>query len=156
MLESWGEQLGGKLALIRMDKGTAASYANYAAGMAPHLTQLARSRKELELSFCCAVVALHIAGEDNSVADALSRFAIRARGLGPYPERGLRRKYRAVVNRLCGAIDVDMLASDDGRYFGHHPTSATIHRPPSNVRCRLDGLGGFQGLIWRIRLSTGS
>ena len=63
----------------------------------------------------CTVVALHIAGRDNSVADALSRVSIRVRGLGPYPDRELRWKFRCAAQRRRGAIDVDMLASDDGR-----------------------------------------
>ena len=48
------------------------------------------------------------------MADALSRFSIRARGVGSYPERELRHKYRMEACRRYGGIDVDMLASDDG------------------------------------------
>ena len=67
------------------------------------------------------------AGKDNSAADALSRFSIRARGLDPYPDRELRWRFRKEAQRCCGAVDVDMLASDDGR-------NAWVpdFRPPSN------------------------
>ena len=75
----------------------------------------------------CTVVALHIAGKVNSGAGALPRFSIRARGLGPRPERELRWRFRKEVARACGAIDVDMLASDDGR-----DAWVANPRPPSN------------------------
>ena len=59
--------------------------------------------------------ALHIPGKDNTVADALSRVSIRVRGLGPYPERELRKKVRSEVQGRCGAVFADVMASDDGR-----------------------------------------
>ena len=72
-------------------------------------------------------MALHISGKDNSVAGALSRFSIRVRGLGPYPERELRWRFRQEARRRCGPADVDMLASNDGR-----DEWAADFRPPSN------------------------
>ena len=72
-------------------------------------------------------MALHISGKDNSVAGALSRFSIRVRGLGPYPERELRWRFRQEARRRCGPADVDMLASDDGRNAW-----VANFRPPSN------------------------
>ena len=45
-LETRGELLAGKLPLVRMGNSAAASYANYGAGRAPHLTALARGVKE--------------------------------------------------------------------------------------------------------------
>ena len=89
-LGPWGQRVRGKLVLVRMDNTAAASYANYGAGRAPTLTSLARKIKGREVALGCTVVALHIAGRDNAVADALSRFSIRARGLDPYPDRDLR------------------------------------------------------------------
>ena len=85
--------------LIRTGSSKAAPYVNYSVGRAPHPAQLARGIKELEASVICAVVALHLAGKDNSVADALPRFSIRARGSGPFAERELRHKYRLEVSR---------------------------------------------------------
>ena len=75
----------------------------------------------------CTIVTLHVAGKDNSAAGALSRFSIRARCLGPRPERELRWRFRKEVARACGAIDVDMLASDDGR-----DAWVPDFRPPAN------------------------
>ena len=74
-----------------------------------------RKEKEREVALGCTAVALHLAGKHNSVADALSRFSIRARGLDSWPERALRWLFRKEVVRVCGLIDVDMPASDDGR-----------------------------------------
>ena len=61
------------------------------------------------------------------MADALSRFTIRARGLDPYPRGGPRPKFRQEVVERCGVIDFDMLARDDGP----NPWGPQF-RPPSN------------------------
>ena len=61
------------------------------------------------------------------VADALSRFSSRVCGLNPYPERELRKKFRSRVKERQGAVDMDMLASDDGRN-----ARGPFYRPPSN------------------------
>ena len=70
--------------------------------------------KDLEVAPGCTAVALHIAGRRNSVADALSRPAIRVCGLDPRPRRDLRPEYRRGVIGRCGAIDVELPTRDDG------------------------------------------
>ena len=122
-----GDHVAQKLVLVRMDNTTAASYANFGAGRVSGLTALARKIKDREVSLGRTVVALHIAGKDNSVADALSRLSIRARGLDPYPERALRWRYRKEVEARCGSVGWDMLASDDG-----HNAWVPNFRSPSN------------------------
>ena len=117
----------GKLVLVRMDNCLAAAYTNYGAGRVSQLTAFARKTKGREVAAVCAAAALRIAGEGNSVADALSRFSIRVRGLGPYPEQELRRRFRKEAQRHCGPTDVDMLASNDGRNAW-----AANFRPPAN------------------------
>ena len=82
-LETWCQQVAQKLVLVRMDNAAAASYANYGAGRVSTLTELARRIKDREVVLGRTVVALHIAGSDNSLADALSRFSIKVRGLDP-------------------------------------------------------------------------
>ena len=69
-----------------MGNSAAASYANYGAGRAPQQTLFARDAEEREVAIGRTVAALHIAGKDTAAADALPRFSIRARGLGPHPE----------------------------------------------------------------------
>ena len=107
--------LAGKLVLARIDNSAAAAYANYGASRVSQLTVLAKKIKEREVAWGCAAAALHIAGRDNSAADALPRFPIRVRGLDPCPERGLRWRFREEVKHLCGPVEVDMLAGDAGR-----------------------------------------
>ena len=126
-LETWHRQVAQKLILVRMDNSTAVSYANYGAGRVGTLTALARRIKDQEAILGCTVVALHIAGSDNAVADALSRFSIRVRGLDPFPERALRWRFRKEVALRCGRMDVDMMASDDG-----HNAWVPVYRSPSN------------------------
>ena len=143
-LEPWRPPLAGKLFLARMDTSAAASYANYGAGRVAQLTVLARKIEERDVAFGRTLAALHIAGKDNSVAGALSRFSIRARGLDPCPERELRWRFRKEVQRHCGAVDVVMLASDDG-----HNAWVPDFRPPSN--------SAFEGPLppGRLRRLTG-
>ena len=88
----WRQGSHGKLVLARMDNSTAVAVATCGAGRVPHLAQLSRSIKELEVSLSCTLVALHIAGRRDTVSGALSRFTIRARGLDPYPRSELRPK----------------------------------------------------------------
>ena len=114
-IETWHQHVAQKLVLVRMDNSTAVSYANYGAGRVGTLTALARRIKDQEVTLGCTIVALHIAGGDNSIADALSRFSIRVRGLDPFPECALRWRFRKKVALRCRAADTDIMASDDGR-----------------------------------------
>ena len=124
----------------------AAPYANYGAGRVPTLTLLARKVKGREVASGCTIAALHIAGKDNAVADSLSRFSIRVRGLGPYPESELRWRRRKEVEARCGAADVDMMASDDGRNAW-----APNFRSPSNSA--LEGPPPWGRLWWFPRIA---
>ena len=63
-----------------MDKSTAVAYANHEAGRSGKSTRLSREIKEFENGFDCTLVALRIAGNDNAIVDALSRFTIKATG----------------------------------------------------------------------------
>ena len=51
-MATWGEEIRGKLALAHMDDSTAVAFAKYSAGSVPHLAQLPRGVKELEVSLC--------------------------------------------------------------------------------------------------------
>ena len=119
--------MASKLALLRMDTSAVASYANYGAGRVPHLTMLAREVEERKVAIGRAAAAPRISGKDDAVTDALSRFSIRVLGLDPCPQRELRKKYRSEVQGRCGAVDVDVMASDDG-----HNAQSPSSRPPSN------------------------
>ena len=145
VLDTWCAMLAGKLVLARMDNSTAVAYANPGAGCASQLTVVARKIKEREVAMGCSVAALHIAGRGNSVADFLSRFSIRVRGMRPYPERELRWRFRIEVGRLCGPVDVDVLASDGGRN-----SWVANFRPPSNSA--FEGPLPHRRLWWPPRL----
>ena len=119
---------------------------NDGAGRVSRLALLARSIKELEVPLGCTAVALHIAGRRNAVADALPRFTIRARGLDPYPRRGLRPKFRREVVERCGAIDSDMLARDDGPN-ARGPSFGRRRIPRTKGRCSRVSFGGIRGSI---------
>ena len=90
VLETRRALLAGKLVLARTHNCAAVACANFGAGRVSQLTALARKIRKRDVAMGRTVVALHIAGKDNSVADAPSRFSIRVRGLDPYLERELR------------------------------------------------------------------
>ena len=77
-LSPWRIHARRKLAFVRMDDATAVADADRGAGRASQLARLAREIKGREIASECAALAPHIAGKDNIVAVALSRFAIRA------------------------------------------------------------------------------
>ena len=93
---------------------TAVACADYGAGKIPRLTRAARCIMELEVGLCCTVVAPHVTGKDNAVADALPRFSFWVRALDPFPQGDSRQTFRKKVDARRGRIDVDMLASDEG------------------------------------------
>ena len=49
---------------------------------------------------------------DNTVADALSRFTVKASGGDPFSDRQLRPEFRATAGRHCGAMDVAVMSDD--------------------------------------------
>ena len=107
-----------------MGNGAAVMFASYGAGRVPRRGVLAAEVKERAAAIGRAVAALRISGKDNVLADKLSRFPIRVRGLGPRKERELRKKYRSQAQGRCGAVEVDMMASDDG-----HNALGPLFRP---------------------------
>ena len=113
-LQTWRELLAGDLVVARMNNSTAIAYADYGAGRVPRLTMLGREVEEREVAIGCAVAALHISVGGSMVADTPSRFSVQVRGLGPYPERELRKKFRSVVQGRCGTVVFDMMARGDG------------------------------------------
>ena len=90
--------LSGKLVLVRSDNKTAVHYVNYGAGRIPSLTRLGMRLKDWELQSKATLVAVHIAGAANVVADGLSRFMWGRVRRDPWEGRELRRKFwRQVV-----------------------------------------------------------
>ena len=62
----------------------------------------------------CTAPVPHIAGVDNAVADALSRFSLKASGGDQFPDREPRPKFRAVVTRHWVPTDVGMMSDAKG------------------------------------------
>ena len=72
-LRHFADKITDALVFIHSDSATAVSYANHGAGSSPPLARIGREIKLLEISISCFVVATHVAGADNTVADSLSR-----------------------------------------------------------------------------------
>ena len=125
--ETWRELLAGELVLARMNNSAAVAYANYGAGRVLHLAMLAGEVKEREVAIGCTVVALHMSGGDTKVPAKLSRVSVQVRGLGPRPDRELRKKFRSEAQGRCGTVDFGMMARGDGL-----DARGPFLRPPSN------------------------
>ena len=72
-LRNFADKISGALILVHSDSATAVSYGNRGAGSSPPLAIIGRDIKLLEISISCYVVASHVAGSNNTVADSLSR-----------------------------------------------------------------------------------
>ena len=101
------------------------------------------------------MVALHIAGRGNIIADALPRFAIKATGGDPYPDRELRPRLPATVLGHCGAMDADMMSGDKGvnawRARFSSPAKSAFESPlPGGQLRRLPRVGVIDPTLRRI------
>ena len=79
-----------------------------------NLARLGREIRGREIVSDCAAAALHIANKDNTIADAPSRFSIKASGGNQFPDREPRPKFCAVATRPWGTTDADMMSDDKG------------------------------------------
>ena len=112
-----------------MGGAAAVSYAHYGACRAAALTKLIRGIEDWELPIPRTLVAPLIRGARNGVADALSRFILRARGRDPYPDRQPRGGRRKMVKEERGRMGVDSMASDSG----DNPSSKAFRSPPHSA-----------------------
>jgi hypothetical protein len=71
----WAGQLAGKRVLVRVDNTCAVAYTNRKHGKAARLRDIAREIHALERKHKFEVVAVHIPGKDNVLADELSRLS---------------------------------------------------------------------------------
>ena len=112
--KKWEHVLSGKLVLVRSDNKTAIHYVNYGACRIPSLTRLGLRIKDWELQSKATLVAVHITGTANVVADGLSRFMWDRARRDPWKDRELRPRFWRQVVETVGRFDVDAMASDDG------------------------------------------
>ena len=124
-LAEWGSLVEERLILVRMDNTTAISYANYGSGRVPSLTALAREIKSCERMHRCHIIALHVPGAENNIADALSRYRIEMCRLDRFPERSIRPEFFRTIERMLGPFICDMAASSDG----HNALCPTFRHP---------------------------
>lgn len=113
-LEAWGDLVTGQAVLVRMDNTTAICYVNYGSGRVPELTALGRSIKTIEARRQCLLLGLHVAGAENTIADALSRYTMDMCRIDPHPDRKLRSQWFARIQASTVPFDWDMMAEDDG------------------------------------------
>ena len=113
-ISCWKEELRGKLILLKMDNQVAVSYVNYGAGRCKELTRVSERLTLLAIEESITVVAIWIAGEENTIADALSRYQMEMNWKQKPDERTLNIRARKVVRGIIGNIDVDMMCDAEG------------------------------------------
>jgi hypothetical protein len=132
-LERISDLLRGKLIFLKMDNLCAVHYVNAGAGRIPALADLARSIRLLEASLCVETVAVHLPGELNVTADALSRMQISAKDRDRHGQRVLRQRLFKNVLRKFPELTIDGMASDDG-----HNSQMPRYACPSDSFFELD------------------
>ncbi|CAD7923268.1 unnamed protein product [Amoebophrya sp. A25] len=105
----------GKLLLYRTDNMTTRHYLNFGAGRNSLLSFYGRKIALQCAKLGCTLVAEHLRGKYNVVADMLSRLALNATNSDPLPHRFLLKRPRlALWARLRMTPTVDMLAANFG------------------------------------------
>ena len=97
-----------------MGVATAVAFANHASDRSSQLARLARGIREYEIGLERTAAALLVAGKDNIISGELPRFATKASGGDPPPDKELRPKSRAMVVERCGSPDVDVMPDGGG------------------------------------------
>eukprot|EP00392_Amoebophrya_sp_AT5.2_P011127 g11202.t1 len=115
VLES-GENFGGRRFLfLRADNTTARHYVNAGSGKYPDLAKIAGDIIQVCLSKGLVLIASHIAGKANVIADALSRLWLNSTITDANPNKRLNpRALNAVQKRMGLKITFDMLCSRGG------------------------------------------
>eukprot|EP00392_Amoebophrya_sp_AT5.2_P015254 g15455.t1 len=115
VLES-GENFGGRRFLfLRTDNTTTRHYVNAGSGKCPDLAKIAGDIIQVCLSRGLVLIASHIAGKANVIADALSRLWLNSTITDSNPNKRLNpRVLNAVQKRIGLKITFDMLCSRGG------------------------------------------
>ena len=123
-LEQLSDVLRHKLVFLKMDNTCAIHYVNAGMGRIEDLNDLARSIRLAEGRLGVESVAVHIPGERNVTADALSRMLVSAENRDRHTDRALRKRLFQQVLSHVPEITIDGLSADDGhnaqleRYVG--------------------------------------
>ena len=118
--------LAGKLLYVKMDNTAAVHYVNAGSGRIPALCDLARTIRLAEVSLGVESVAVHLPGELNVTADALSRLQLSVHNRDRHAERSLRKRLFANVLEKFPQLTLDGMAADDG-----HNAQLAQYRCPS-------------------------
>ena len=112
-LASWGPRLRKRAVVIKSDNTVAIAYANRGRGKSPILTALARNIKALEASFETHLIATHIRGDLNVIADALSRDVLSSEA-DPLFSASLCDRFWSKVSAVSPEFSIDAMCDDDG------------------------------------------
>ena len=123
-LERLHDVLKNKLVFLKMDNTCAIHYVNAGTGRIADLNDLARSIRLAEGRLGVESVAVHIPGERNVTADALSRMLVSADLRDKHTDKTLRKRlFKQILERMP-ELTIDGMCADDGhnaqleRYVG--------------------------------------
>jgi hypothetical protein len=117
LVPSQMERWRGRRVLVRCDNTVAVSYLNRRTGPRPRLLRLLQGLEDAERDYHFAIVAIHIRGVHNWVADRASRDLSFASLWNSDPTRDLRLKdsvFQQIVSRLGHSFGVDAWADRAG------------------------------------------
>jgi len=117
--EKYGEMLHGKKILLRCDNLCAISYINFRYGDKPAFESLADKIDKFESTYKCSILATHIKGKENVVADMLSRqqHAAEQWNSDRYMNAQLSKKAfeSEIHNSIWNEVFVDCFADSSGK-----------------------------------------
>ena len=100
--------------LIRTDNTSTVHYVNCGSGRVGSLSEVAKAIRLWEVEHSVEALAIHLPGEKNLTADALSRMKLHAARRDTCPDRSLRKRLFSEPNNRHGPISIDGMASDSG------------------------------------------
>ena len=113
-LDRLSDVLANKLIIVKMDNTCAVHYVNSGQGRIQDLSDLARSVRLKEIQLGCESVAVHLPGEANITADALSRMQVIAKDRDTHPHRAFRKKLFRYIQTRVGRFTLDGMADEFG------------------------------------------
>ena len=113
-LERLPHLLRNRLVYIKLGNSCAVRYINAGSGRIPVLADLARSIRLVEGQLGVESVAVHLPGEKNVTADALSRMMVTASQRDRHGDRCLRKRLFNLIHAKFPNLTMDGVSCDDG------------------------------------------
>ncbi|CAD7939283.1 unnamed protein product [Amoebophrya sp. A120] len=129
-LKKYGERFAGRIILLRTDNTSAMHYINFGTGRKQWLAEKAKAIKLMQNRLGIKMLAQHVRGKHNVIADAISRLQLSSTLYDQNPSKRLKPEaLSSVCSRLKITPTVDAMRDREGHsrlvdYFKNHITDA--------------------------------